>query len=236
MSAPPPKRTPGKKGTAVAAPPARAYPHSQEAERAVLAGVFLKPDVMHSFADMLKKDDFYVPAHQILYSAFLDLYGKSGPTGIDIVTVSERLHAHALLEQAGGAVFLAELTEAVVVGASAPHYAGIVRKYSEQRKVIDHCNAVAAEAFSKGADVEALKAKLRAAVDGPSALSRRPLQVDISAFSGPRYLGEYPPRYAWLLDKSLPLACLGAIVGPPGAGKGTFAIQLCIAVAAGVAV
>jgi hypothetical protein len=60
--------------------------------------------------------------------------------------------------------------------------------------------------------------------------------VDVSAFSGHRYLKEYPPRYEWLLDKSLRRACLGAIVGPPGAGKGAFAIQLCVAVAAGLPV
>ena len=62
---------------------------------------------------------------------------------------------------------------------------------------------------------------------------RRPLQVDLSQFSGIRYLREYPPAFDWLLDKSFRLNSLGAIVGPPGAGKGSFAIQLCVAVASG---
>lgn len=62
---------------------------------------------------------------------------------------------------------------------------------------------------------------------------RRPLQVDLSQFSGLRYLREYPPAFDWLLDKSFRLNSLGAIVGPPGAGKGSLAIQLCIAVASG---
>ena len=62
---------------------------------------------------------------------------------------------------------------------------------------------------------------------------RRPLQVDLSQFSGVRYLREYPPAFDWLLDKSFRLNSLGAIVGPPGAGKGSLAIQLCVAVASG---
>lgn len=62
---------------------------------------------------------------------------------------------------------------------------------------------------------------------------RRPLQVDLSHFSGIRYLREYPPAFDWLLDKSFRLNSLGAIVGPPGAGKGSLAIQLCVAVASG---
>ena len=61
-----------------------------------------------------------------------------------------------------------------------------------------------------------------------------PLAIDIAQFSGRRFLAEFPPRYEWLLDRSLRRSCLGAIVGPPGSGKGTFAIQLGVAVAAGV--
>ena len=39
---------------------------------------------------------------------------------------------------------------------------------------------------------------------------RRPLQVDLSQFSGIRYLREYPPAFDWLLDKSFRLNSLGA--------------------------
>ena len=42
---------------------------------------------------------------------------------------------------------------------------------------------------------------------------RRPLQVDLSQFSGIRYLREYPPAFDWLLDKSFRLNSLGALVG-----------------------
>lgn len=62
---------------------------------------------------------------------------------------------------------------------------------------------------------------------------RRPLKVDLNEFSGTKYLAEYPPSYDWLLKNSLRMGCLGVIVGPPGAGKGTLAIQLCAAVASG---
>ena len=61
-----------------------------------------------------------------------------------------------------------------------------------------------------------------------------PLAIDIAQFSGRKFLAEFPPRYEWLLDNSLRRSCLGVIVGPPGSGKGTIAIQLAVAVAAGV--
>jgi len=132
----------------------RVPPHSVEAEQAVLAGVFLNPGVMHSIADMLQKDDFYLPAHQILYDAFLELYRKSVP--IDIVTVSEHLKAHALLEQAGGAVFLAELNEAVVYGANAKHYAVIVRDKGLQRQLIAACSGIISNCYDASREVAAL--------------------------------------------------------------------------------
>jgi len=132
----------------------RVPPHSVEAEQAVLAGVFLNPGVMHSIADMLRKDDFYLPAHQLLYDAFLELYRKSVP--IDIVTVSEYLKAHNALEQAGGAVFLAELTEAVVSGANAAHYAVIVRDKGLQRQLIAACSGIISNCYDASRDVSGL--------------------------------------------------------------------------------
>ena len=59
------------------------------------------------------------------------------------------------------------------------------------------------------------------------------MQVDLSQFSGIRYLREYPPAFEWLLDKSFRLNSLGLIAGAPGSGKGSLAIQLCVAVASG---
>jgi replicative DNA helicase len=132
----------------------RVPPHSVEAEQAVLAGVFLNPGVMHSIVDMLQKDDFYLPAHQILYDAFLELYRKSVP--IDIVTVGEHLKAHDLLEQAGGAVFLAELTEAVVSGANAAHYAVIVRDRGLQRQLITACSGIISNCYDAAREVGGL--------------------------------------------------------------------------------
>lgn len=84
------------------------------------------------------------------------------------------------------------------------------------------------------AAVEARAAEIEGTAEtGTAPQPRRPLQVDLSQFSGTRYLREYPPAFDWLLDKSFRLNCLGAIVGPPGAGKGSLAIQLCVAVASG---
>ncbi|MBD5558243.1 MAG: replicative DNA helicase, partial [Desulfovibrio sp.] len=41
----------------------RVPPHSAEAEQAVLGGLLMRPQLMHSIADILVPADFYLPAH-----------------------------------------------------------------------------------------------------------------------------------------------------------------------------
>jgi hypothetical protein len=42
-------------------------PHSTEAEMSVLGSMMLDPDAVEKVTEMLQPDDFYHPAHQILY-------------------------------------------------------------------------------------------------------------------------------------------------------------------------
>ena len=69
----------------------RVPPHSVEAERAVLAGLILRPSAMGQIAPMLHPEDFYLPAHATIYKAFLELYRKSAP--IDLIATPSNSRA-----------------------------------------------------------------------------------------------------------------------------------------------
>lgn len=86
---------------------------------------------MHSIVDTLTAEDFYLPSHTIIFRAFLELYRKSAP--IDLISTAEQLKSRNELEDAGGAVYLGDLSQAVVSGANAEYYATIVRDKSLQR-------------------------------------------------------------------------------------------------------
>ncbi|MDL2226237.1 AAA family ATPase [Deltaproteobacteria bacterium OttesenSCG-928-M10] len=62
---------------------------------------------------------------------------------------------------------------------------------------------------------------------------KRPMQVDLDDYDGRKCLGRGTMAYDWLLEDSLRRGQLGLICGPPGCGKGTFALQLSAALAAG---
>ncbi len=132
----------------------RVPPHSAEAEVAVLAGILMRPQLMNSIADILAPEDFYLPAHKAIFKSFVELYSKSAP--IDLVAVAEHLKNANELEQAGGAIYLGQLAQAVVTGANAAYYASLVRNKSIQRNLIDTCAGIISNCFDPGAEIDTL--------------------------------------------------------------------------------
>ena len=129
-------------------------PHSVEAEQAVIGGVFLKPDSINSVIPVLQEEDFYLPAHKAIYTAFINLYQKRAP--IDLVAVAEELKRLGLLEQAGGAAYLADLTRSIISAAHVEYYATLVRDKSMARTLITSCADIIASSYDQSQDVQAL--------------------------------------------------------------------------------
>ena len=129
-------------------------PHSIEAEQAVLGGVFLKPESLYALIDILNEDDFYLPAHRLIYAAYRELFQRSIP--IDLISVAEQLKAGSHLEAVGGAVYLAELARAVASAANAEYYAELVRDKAMARHLITSCADIISNSFEPGQDVRAL--------------------------------------------------------------------------------
>ncbi len=129
-------------------------PQNLDAEQAVLGGVFLSNNVLHSIIDILAEEDFYSPAHQIIFRSFLDLYRKNIP--VDLVTVHEQLEKSAQLTSVGGPVYLASLTEAVASSSNALFYAQIVKEKAIRRHLIRAATEIIAQSFEPASDVSDL--------------------------------------------------------------------------------
>ena len=71
-------------------PPAEDFgrqpPQDAAAEQSVLGGMLLSKDAIADVLERLRPGDFYRPAHQNIYDAILDLYGRGEPA--DAVTVA----------------------------------------------------------------------------------------------------------------------------------------------------
>ncbi|MAS83318.1 MAG: replicative DNA helicase [Legionellales bacterium] len=109
-------------------------PHSIEAEQAVLGGIFLDKDAWDKVADKVHEDDFYRKDHRIIFRAISHLSNEGQPC--DIVTVTEWLENHQLLDEAGGMSSIASLAENTPSAMNIKSYADIIRKRSILRQLI----------------------------------------------------------------------------------------------------
>jgi replicative DNA helicase len=129
-------------------------PQNVEAERAVLGGVLLRNSILNSLVDLLTEDDFYSPAHRLIYQACLELTRRN--TAIDLLTLADELRKRAALDEVGGELYLAELAEATVSAANALHHARIVREKSVQRQLITAAAEIIQNSFEGAQEVEEL--------------------------------------------------------------------------------
>ncbi len=132
----------------------RVPPHNLIAEKAIIGGVFLNYSLMHNLVDLIKPVDFYVPAHKILFQAFIDLYRLSKP--IDVKSLLIHLGDNQQLEQVGGGAYLAEIAELYTSEESAKHYAEIVRDRSMQRDLIAACADIIGNSYNPAVAVDEL--------------------------------------------------------------------------------
>jgi replicative DNA helicase len=131
----------------------RQPPQDAAAEQAVLGGMLLSKDAIADVLERLRPGDFYRPAHQSVYDAILDLYGRGEPA--DAVTVSAELDRRGLLKRVGGAPYLHTLISTVPTAANAGYYAGIVAEKALLRRLVEAGTRVVQYGYAgaEGADV-----------------------------------------------------------------------------------
>ena len=112
----------------------RTLPHSVEAERSVLGAMLLEKAALEEMLEQLLPGDFYVTAHEHVFSAMRDVALEGG--AVDLVTLSDRLEKNGKLDAAGGAVYLTELMQFVPTTANLSYYARIVEEHSVKRAVV----------------------------------------------------------------------------------------------------
>ncbi|MDP4503893.1 replicative DNA helicase [Nonomuraea sp. G32] len=113
----------------------RTPPHNIEAEQSVLGGMLLSKDAIADVVEIIRADDFYRPAHQMIYDVVTDLYGRGEPA--DAVTVFDELQKRGEMARVGGAAYLHTLTAVVPTAANAGYYAKIVREQAILRRLIE---------------------------------------------------------------------------------------------------
>jgi replicative DNA helicase len=122
----------------------RTLPNNLEAERSVLGAILLDDKAMFTAQELLRKEDFYLEGHRRIFEKMFSLTASSRP--IDLITLKEELQRTDELESAGGAAYLASLTDGLPLAANIEHYVNIVKEKATLRRLIQ----ISSEVMSRG--------------------------------------------------------------------------------------
>ncbi|MDV3220526.1 replicative DNA helicase [Intrasporangium sp.] len=134
-------------------PDDRLPPQDVGAEQSVLGGMLLSKDAIADCVEQLKGTDFYRPAHELIYDAILDLYGRGEPA--DAITVADELTKRGDIARVGGQAYLHQLIASVPTAANAGYYAQIVAERAVLRRLVEAGTRIVQLGYAQGGgDVE----------------------------------------------------------------------------------
>ncbi|MGP4109693.1 replicative DNA helicase [Streptomyces sp. 4N509B] len=114
--------------------------------------MLLSKDAIADVVEVLRGQDFYKPAHEVIYAAILDLYAKGEPA--DPITTSDELTKRGELAKVGGAGYVHSLVNTVPTAANADYYAGIVRNRAVLRRLVQAGTRITQMGYAADGDVD----------------------------------------------------------------------------------
>lgn len=154
----PTNRKPNNRTRQVATPQEDAYGHQQpqniEMEQAVIGALMIEQDAYSQVGEILKPESFYDHRHQILFDAIRSLNAQQRP--VDILTVREYLDSKSQLEEAGGAIYMMQLSQNFTSSAHIEYHAKIIAQKALARELITFTSQIQQWAFDSTIDVDDL--------------------------------------------------------------------------------
>ncbi|HEU4513058.1 MAG TPA: replicative DNA helicase [Nocardioidaceae bacterium] len=217
----------------------RTPPQDNDAEQSVIGSMLLSKDAVADVIETVRGTDFYRPAHETIFDAIVDLYGRGEPA--DPVTVAAELQRRGELGRIGGAPYLHTLSASVPIAANASYYAEIVREKAVLRRLVGAGTRIAQWGYSGEGEVDDLvdraQAEVYAVTDKRTAEDYAPLSEimeatldEIEAISNRD--GEMvgvPTGFADLdeLTNGLHGGQMIIVAARPAMGKSTLALDFC---------
>jgi replicative DNA helicase len=227
---------------AQAAPPQqfeRTPPQDLAAEQSVLGGMLQNREAIADVIEIIKSQDFYRPAHQIVFDVILDLYGRGEPT--DAILVGAELTKNGDAGRIGGLPYLHTMMQMVPTAANAGYYAKIVGELAVLRRLVEAGTRIVQLGYSaEGSEVDDIVDRAQQAIyDVTERRSSedyellealmQPTMDELEAIGGRNGLmSGVPTGFADLdqLTNGLHPGQLIVIAGRPGLGKSTLGLDI----------
>lgn len=122
----------------------RQLPQSLDAEKGVLGSILLSPDKVMAIClqQKLTPDWFHSPHHGQIFKSLLEMKEAGKP--VDLISLTQFLEDHKVLDQCGGAACITELFTFVPTASNVAYYVEILREKHALRLAILECTKLAA--------------------------------------------------------------------------------------------
>jgi replicative DNA helicase len=214
----------------------RTPPQDVAAEQSVLGAMMMSKDAIGDVAEALRGRDFYRPAHETIFDAILNLYGRGEPA--DAITVADELTKRGELGRVGGHIYLHDLLATVSIASNASYYAEIVREKAILRRLVEAAMKISQLGYSGQGDVsgivDAAQQAVYAVAEGKAGDDYEPLSAlmestldEIEALSANGVMSGVPTGFVDLdeLTNGLHAGQMVIIAARPGMGKSTLGLD-----------
>src|SRR6478609_3377359 len=217
----------------------RMPPQDNDAEQSVIGSMLLSKDAIADVIESVRGTDFYRPAHETIFDAMVDLYGRGEP--VDPITTTAELQRRGELQKVGGAPYLHTLSASVPIAANAGYYAEIVREKSILRRLVDAGTKIAQLGYAGEGQVDdtvdRAQAEIYSITEKRASEDYAPLSElmeatldEIEAISNHEGGLRGVPTGLTDLDEltnGLQAGQMVIVAGRPGSGKSTLGLDFC---------
>ncbi|WP_288071640.1 replicative DNA helicase [Adlercreutzia caecimuris] len=131
--------------------PQAQLPQNIEAEQSVLAACLLNHEVTEEAVMRIKPENFFRPAHRIIFEAIQGLVSRRIP--VDPISLADTLKAQGQLDAVGGRAYLAELADNTFSLTSWERHVDIVKRQAILRELVYASAQINALAYDAPDDV-----------------------------------------------------------------------------------
>ena len=129
-------------------------PQALDFEEAVLGALLIEPSCVDEAMEELTPSCFYDPKHKMIFEAMVSLVNEH--VALDLLSVSQKLHERGQLEEIGGAVRLAALSQKIGAAAHVEYYIKILKQKTIQRDLITASFDILKNSYDDSVDVDDL--------------------------------------------------------------------------------
>ena len=127
-------------------------PQNIEAEASVLAACMLSAEAADELVSRLTPEDFFRPAHRILFETIIDLTRRNIP--LDPITIADTLKANGNLEAIGGSTYLIDLSDNTFSLTNWQRHGEIVKRMAILRGLVYAATQINALAYDAPDDLD----------------------------------------------------------------------------------